>query len=49
MTALRLLRVAPFLYVAMGAWVYSNQQVFKDQVTKLHYGQIFMNSDHTFD
>ena len=34
-TALRLMRFGPFLYVTMGAWVYSNPQVFKDAVEKI--------------
>ena len=47
-TALRLMRVGPFLYVTMGAWVYSNPQVFKDAVEKIRYDQIFTDPDHTF-
>ena len=48
-TALRLMRVGPFLYVLMGAWVYSNPQVFMDAVEKLKYDQIFTDPEHTFE
>ena len=32
---LRTLSLAPFLYVAVGAWVYSNQQVFRSIVSPM--------------
>mmetsp|Transcript_32756 Transcript_32756/g.40537 ORF Transcript_32756/g.40537 Transcript_32756/m.40537 type:complete len:101 (-) Transcript_32756:798-1100(-) len=46
-TTLNLLKIAPFFYITMGAWVYSNQQVFKDEVNSIKYSQIFMDSGHT--
>ena len=47
-TPLRMLRIAPFLYMAMGAWVYSNQQVFRDEITTMDSKAFFMPSGHTF-
>lgn len=34
-TTLNLLKYAPVLYICLGAWVYSNLQVFKDQISPL--------------
>lgn len=48
-TTLYLLRFAPLLYTFMGAWVYSNQQTFRNKVTANTNGEPFMQSQHTVD
>ena len=47
-TTLKLLGVAPLLYICMGAWVYSNQQTFTNVVTTNKNSDLFMDSDHHF-
>jgi len=45
-TTVSLLRVPPFLYVVMGAWVYSNQQTFYNKVQPNTGDSVFMPSSH---
>lgn len=48
-TTLKMLGFAPILYVCMGAWVYSNQQTFRNKITVNKDGDLFMNSEHNID
>lgn len=48
MTTIKLLKVAPILYVCVGAWVFSNQQTFFNVVSPNTGENIFMPSDHKF-
>jgi len=43
-----MLIIAPFFYIAMGAWVFSNQQVFKDAVLPIESDELFPDSGHRF-
>ena len=43
-----LLKVAPLLYMSVGAWVYSNQQKFYDKVKPITNNDLFMDSNHNF-
>lgn len=45
---LRLLAGAPVLYVAVAAWLYSNQQVFRNTVVFNKENYLFPHSDHTW-
>ena len=48
MTTIKLLKMAPLLYVCVGAWIFSNQQTFYNTVTPNKGQDIFMPSDHKF-
>lgn len=43
---LRVLIFAPFLYILVAAWLYSNQQVFRDTVVFNETDDMFPKSDH---
>ena len=47
-TTLKLLGVAPLLYICMGAWVYSNEQTFFNNVHINQNSDLFMPADHSF-
>ena len=48
MTTIKLLKMAPLLYVCVGAWIFSNQQTFYNTVTPNTGQDIFMPSSHKF-
>ena len=48
LTTINLLKLAPYLYVCYGAWLFSNQQVFRDKVQENIDWSIFPPSDHHF-
>jgi len=45
---LKMLMIAPFFYIAMGVWVFSNQQVFRDVVLPIESNELFPDSGHRF-
>ena len=45
---MKILMGAPILYFAVGAWMFSNQQIFKNSVVVNDTSDLFANSDHTF-
>ena len=45
---MKILMGAPILYFAVGAWMFSNQQIFKNTVVVNDTSDLFANSDHTF-
>ena len=47
-TTIRLLGIAPLLYCCMAAWLYNNQQAFRNQVVPNEHGDIFMPAHHSF-
>ena len=47
-TTINLLKFAPYLYVCYGAWLFSNQQVFRDKVQANTDWSIFSPCDHYF-
>ena len=42
------LKLAPFLYAMMGAWLFSNQQTFYNSVEPNQPNEVMMPSDHNF-
>jgi hypothetical protein len=48
LTTIKLLKIAPMLYVSVGAWVYSNQQTFYNKLSPNTGESIFMPSGHSF-
>ena len=47
-TTITLLNFAPWLYVTVGAWVYSNPATFYNHVEPMTGSMIFMPSNHYF-
>lgn len=45
---MKILLGAPMLYFAVGAWMFSNQQIFENSVVVNDTSDLFPNSDHTF-
>ena len=45
---MKLLLGAPMLYCFVGAWMFSNQQVFENTVVTNDTHDLFANSDHSF-
>ena len=45
-TVIKMLAFAPFFYVVIAAWVYSNQQVFRNKVVFNNENYLFPEPDH---
>ena len=45
---MKILMGAPMIYCAVGAWLFSNQQIFENSVVVNDTSDMFANSDHTF-
>jgi hypothetical protein len=46
---LKLLNWAPLLYSGMAAWIFSNQQVFRNVFNAQSTTLLFPDADHTFE
>lgn len=48
-SVIKALSIAPLLYMAMGAWLYSNQQTFIDSIEPVMQENLFPDPDHYFE